>query len=291
MAVVNARISDRSLAGYRRWRGLLGGVLDSIDAFLAQSDEDARRLAEIGAPRERIKVSGNLKFDARPAAASPAAALLRRAIEKGEAQPVIVCGSTVEGEEERLLAAFVAVREQHPKAAIILAPRHPERFVPVAQMVATSGLPWKRRSQLAAEDAVSCGVVLLDTLGELAAVYALADLAFVGGSLVPRGGHNILEPAQHGVAILVGPHTENFRDIVALFRQGDAVRVVQPAELVATLLSLLGDDAERHAMGRRAAEVVRAQTGATERTLEALAALLPLTADTREPAPAGRPTT
>lgn len=291
IAVVNARISDRSLTGYRRWRGLLGGVLASMDAFLAQSEEDARRLVEIGAPSARVHVIGNLKFEARPVAASPAAALLRRALEKGEAQPVFICGSTVEGEEELLLEAFSAVRRQHPKAVMILAPRHPERFVPVAQMVAASGLPWKRRSQLAADDAVSCGVVLLDTLGELAAVYALADVAFVGGSLAPRGGHNILEPAQHGVPILVGPHTENFRDIVVLFRQADAVRVVQPAELAAALLSLLGDDAERHAMGRRAAEVVRAQTGATQRTLEALAALLPVTADTREPAPAGRPTT
>ncbi len=288
IAVANARISDRSLPGYCRWRGLLGGILANVDIFLAQSDEDAQRLVEIGAPPERVRVSGNLKFDARPQAASPAVALLQRALEKGGAGPVIVCGSTVEGEEELLLTAFSAVRQQHAKTAMILAPRHPERFVSVTQMVATSGIPWKRRSELTADDAVSCGVVLLDTLGELAAVYALADVAIVGGSLVPRGGHNILEPAQHGVPILVGPHMENFRDIVAIFRQADAVRVVTPAELPDTLLALLNNDSERRALGARAAEVVRAQTGATERTLDALAALLPAAADAREPAAAGR---
>ena len=291
MAVVNARISDRSLAGYRRWHGLLRGVLTSIDVFLAQSEEDARRLAEIGAPRERVHVSGNLKFDARPVPGSPAVALLRRALEKGAAQPVIVCGSTVEGEEELLLEALSAVRQRHPKAVMIFAPRHPERFVPVAQMVATSGLPWKRRSELTINDALSCGVVLLDTLGELAAVYALADVAIVGGSFVPRGGHNILEPAQHGVPIVVGPHTENFRDIVTAFRQADAVRVVEPAELAATLLALLSNDSERQALGLRAAEVLRAQTGATERTLDALAALLPASAKAAEPQPAARAAT
>ncbi|HXE91912.1 MAG TPA: 3-deoxy-D-manno-octulosonic acid transferase [Terriglobales bacterium] len=289
IAVVNARISNRSFAGYRRWRRLLRDVLTFIDVFLAQSEEDARRLVEIGAPGARVHVSGNLKFDAKSVPSSPAVALLRRALERGG--PVIVCGSTVEGEEELLLEAFSSVRQQHAQAVMILAPRHPERFVPVAQMVATSGPPWKRRSELAVDEAISCGIVLLDTLGELAAVYALADLAFVGGSLAPRGGHNILEPAQHGVPVIVGPHTENFRDIVTLFRQADAVRIVAPAELTGTLLSLLGNDAERQALGRRAAEVVRAHAGATERTLEALAALLPATADTREPAPAGRPTT
>jgi 3-deoxy-D-manno-octulosonic-acid transferase len=189
------------------------------------------------------------------------------------AGPVLVCGSTVEGEEPLLLKAFENVRVAHPSAVMILAPRHPERFDEVAILLQQLGISSWRRSQWQGET-LSGGVLLVDSIGELAALYALADVAFVGGSLVPRGGHNIIEPAQHGVAIVVGNHTENFRDIVALFQSRDAVRIAGMAELPLTLMHLLADDAERTALGQRAEETMRSQTGATARTLEALKTLL-----------------
>jgi 3-deoxy-D-manno-octulosonic-acid transferase len=275
IAVVNARISDRSWPGYRRAMriGILPAVLDDIDLFLAQTDEDARRLCDIGAPAERVEVSGNLKFDV--AAPDPPAivASLRTAFEQSGAGPVIVCGSTVGEEEGLLLLAFQNVLASHPQAVMILAPRHPECFGEVAQLLEQMGIRYWRRS-LWSGDSIEGGVLLVDTIGELASLYALGDVAFVGGSLVPRGGHNIIEPAQHGVPIIVGNHTENFRDIVGLFQSKDAVRVVGPAEFPLVLMDLLSNQAERAALGRHAAETLRSQMGATERTVKALERLL-----------------
>jgi 3-deoxy-D-manno-octulosonic-acid transferase len=156
---------------------------------------------------------------------------------------------------------------------MILAPRHPERFDKVAGLLQEMGIVSHRRSRWQGEP-LAGGVLLVDTIGELAALYALADVAFVGGSLVPRGGHNIIEPAQHGVAVVTGNHTENFRDIVGLFQSRDAVRIVGLAELPLTLMSLLENDEERLALGRRAKETIQSQMGATLRTLEALQRLL-----------------
>ena len=178
---------------------------------------------------------------------------------------MLVCGSTVDGEEPLLLKAFENLLVQHPRAVMILAPRHPERFAAVAALLEQMSIRFCRRSVWNGEP-LAGGVFLLDTIGELAALYALADVAFVGGSLVPRGGHNIIEPAQYGVATVVGNHTENFRDIVSLFQSRDAVRIVGPAELPLVLLELLANDAERRALGRRAAETMRSQIGATART-------------------------
>ncbi|MGH9602788.1 MAG: 3-deoxy-D-manno-octulosonic acid transferase [Terriglobales bacterium] len=274
VAVVNARISDRSLAGYRRWRGLLAGVLRNVDVFLTQSDEDAQRLIEIGAEAGRVRVAGNLKFDVKTPVTASGVALIRAALERGGARPVVVCGSTLEGEEAILLKAFEVVSARYPAAVLIVAPRHPERFDAVAKLAESSGLRWWRRSQIRPEDAAHGGVLVLDTLGELAGVYALGALAFVGGSLVPRGGHNILEPAQHGVPILVGPHTENFRDIIGIFARHGGLRVVTSDTVLDAMLELLADDSARSALGRRGAEVFRAQAGATARTLAALESLL-----------------
>jgi len=162
---------------------------------------------------------------------------------------------------------------QYPGAVMILAPRHPERFPAVALLLERMSIRFRRRSEWNGEP-LTGGVLLLDTIGELAALYGLADIAFVGGSLVPRGGHNIIEPAQHGVATVVGNHTENFRDIVSLFESRDAVRIVGPAELPLVLLELLGNDAERIALGQRAAETMRSQIGATLRTAGELQGLL-----------------
>jgi 3-deoxy-D-manno-octulosonic-acid transferase len=273
IAVVNARISDRSWPGYRRFRPLLTGVLRQIDLFLTQTEEDVRRLETIGAPAQSLHVSGNLKFDVPAPAAPPIAASLRTAIQQANTNPVIVCGSTVEGEEPLLLQAFVNILASHPRAALILAPRHPERFSEVAGLLEKLGIRFWRRS-LWSGDPIGGGVLLIDTIGELAALYALADVAFVGGSLVPRGGHNIIEPARHGVPIVVGNHTENFRDIVSLFQSRDAVRVVGPAELPLVLMELISNPVEREELGRRAAETLRAQMGATQRTMQALEKLL-----------------
>ena len=275
LAVVNARISDRSWPGYRRARriGILGTVLSNVDLFLAQTEEDSRRLRDIGAPVERVQVSGNLKFDVAAPAPPAIVASLRSVFQQAGAGPVIVCGSTVEEEEGLLLLAFQNVLASHPRAVMILAPRHPERFGEVAQLLEQMGIRFWRRS-LWGGDSMAGGVFLVDTIGELASLYALADVAFVGGSLVPRGGHNIIEPAQHGVPIIVGNHTENFRDIVGLFQRQDAVRVVGPAEFPLVLMELLSNEAERAALGRRGADTLRSQMGATEKTVVALETLL-----------------
>jgi 3-deoxy-D-manno-octulosonic-acid transferase len=273
IAVVNARISDRSWPNYRRFRGLLRRLLANVDLFLAQTPEDAARLQDIGALAERVQVAGNLKFDI-PTPAPPAIVeTLRMSIIASAAGPVLVCGSTVDGEEPLLLKAFENLLVQHPRAVVILAPRHPERFPAVAVLLGQMSIPFCRRSEWNGEP-LAGAVLLLDTIGELAALYALADIAFVGGSLVPRGGHNIIEPAQHGVATVVGNHTENFRDIVSLFQSRDAVRVIGPAELPLVLLELLANDEERIALGGRAAETMRSQTGETARTADELQKLL-----------------
>lgn len=268
LAIVNARISDRSFPRYTRFRWLFSRVLTNVDLFLAQTDEDARRLREIGAPADRVKTSGNLKFDIRLSAASPLVDSLGRAIPAGT--PVIVAGSTTDGEEELLLKAFQKILVQHPSAVMVLAPRHPERFDRVANDVVGSSVAMVRRSTWAAECPISGGVFLLDTVGELAAVYGLGGIAFVGGSLFPVGGHNILEPAQHGVAVVTGTQTFNFREIVRVFQQAGALVVVTPEHLATELLQLLNDPQRRAELGRRAREVFLENTGATQRTLEAL---------------------
>jgi 3-deoxy-D-manno-octulosonic-acid transferase len=273
IAVVNARISDRSLPRYWRFRSLIRAVLANVDLFLAQTVQDASRLQDIGANTKDISVSGNLKFDI-AAPASPAIVEdIRNSIAATGGGPVLVCGSTVDGEESLLLKPFQNLLVQFPRAVMILAPRHPERFPAVAALLENMSIHYRRRSIWSGES-LSGGVLLLDTIGELAALYTLADIAFVGGSLVPHGGHNIIEPAQHGVAIVVGNHTENFRDIVSLFQNKDAVRIAGPAELPLMLLDLLANDAKRKALGQRALETMRSQMGATARTADALEELL-----------------
>jgi 3-deoxy-D-manno-octulosonic-acid transferase len=293
IAVVNARISDRSWPNYRRFRMLLKRELENIDLFLAQTEADSIRLESIGAAQERVQVTGNLKFDVNLPPAPPIIADLRTSLAGSGAGPVLVCGSTVEGEETLLLKAFENVLVAHPRAVMMLAPRHPERFDTVAALLTQLELPFLRRTlwtqnapEIMNANPLVGGVLLVDTIGELSALYALADIAFVGGSLVPHGGHNIIEPAQYGVAIVVGNHTENFRDIVGLFQSWDAVRIVGVAELPLTLMELLANPAERAALGQRAVEALRSQTeataeaapgaatGATLRTAQALENLL-----------------
>ncbi len=273
IAVVNARISDRSWPRYLRFSGALRRMLAHVDLFLAQTEDDGRRLQSIGANAAKVRVTGNLKFDVNLPAPPPIVERLHKSLADEAAGPVLVCGSTVEDEEPPLLRAFENVRVSHPRAVMILAPRHPERFEMVASIIQQMSIAFYRRSQWHGES-LQGSVLLVDTIGELAALYGLADVAFVGGSLVPRGGHNIIEPAQHGVAIVTGNYTENFRDIVGLFRSRDAVRIVGVSELPLMLMHLLANDAERLALGRRAKETILSQVGATDRTLEELRALL-----------------
>ena len=273
VAIVNARISDRSWPGYRRFRFLLKRIFRSVDLVLAQTEEDRRRLAQLGAPEARLHTTGNLKFDVPAPALPPLVDSLRKALAESGATPVLVCGSTVDEEEPLLLRAFENILASYPQAVMILAPRHPERFDEVSRLLERLGIRFFKRSLWAGE-AVAGGVLLVDTIGELAALYSLADIAFVGGSLVPRGGHNIIEPAQHGVAIMVGPHTDDFRDIVRLFQSHDALRVVGPAELPLVFMELFSNAGARTALGQRAAAILRSQTGATVRTAEALQELL-----------------
>ena len=271
VVLVNARISDRSFRGYRRWKWLIAPVLEQPELLLAQTEQDAHRLRQIGAAPDRIVVTGNLKYDVPPPCVLAIVEKLRQAL--AGAGPVLVCGSTVEGEEPLLLGAFTNILANHPRAVMLLAPRHPQRFDGVEKIIRDLKLPFWRRSNWEGNQ-LRGGVLLVDSIGELSALYALADIAFVGGSLVPRGGHNIIEPAQHGVATVVGNHTENFREIVSWFQSREAVRIVGPAELPLEFLQLIEDDAERQALGKRAAETLELQRGATQRTLTELKKLL-----------------
>src|SRR5690242_5152277 len=271
IAVVNARISDRSLPGYRRFRFLLRRVLENVDLFLAQTEADRARLISIAAPSERVSVAGNLKFDIKPPAESPLSRALRQVLTRD--QRTLVFGSTVEGEEALLIPCFKTVLKDFPQALMIIAPRHPERFDAVLELLRSSGINFWRRSAWRSTP-VAGGALLLDTIGELASVYSLADIAFVGGSLVPRGGHNIVEPAQFAKPILIGPHYENFREIVRTFLAADAVRVVGANQLTDAVLRLLETPHEAVQLGSRAWQVVEGGRGSTQRTLRSVRELL-----------------
>ena len=274
MAVVNARVSDRSLPRYLRLRRLWRPFLGKISLFLAQSSETAERLVRIGAPAERVRVTGNLKYDLREGRDSPLAGMLRAQLPAGAR--VVVCGSTLEGEERILLEAWPAVLATEPMAMMVLAPRHPDRFAAVAAIVARSGFAVVRASEFRERPApVAAGsIFLLDTIGDLAAIYSLGAVAFVGGSLVPSGGHNPLEPARFGVPVLMGSSFENFREIVGVLQAHNAIRVVSAVELAETLIDLLRHTDATRAMGERGREVFEAQAGATARTVQAMMQLL-----------------
>jgi len=277
IAVINCRISDRSLPGYKRLRcwlpRLLEKTLENVDVFLAQTEEDRQRLIEIGAAETKVTVAGNLKFDVAPPPSPKIVASLRESFSHSGVGPVLVCGSTLEDEEGSLLSAFRNIVANHPKAVMILAPRHPERFPEVAELVEKLGFRMWRRSLWSGE-ALAGGVFLVDSIGELAALYSLATVAFVGGSLVPRGGHNILEPALYGVPIVTGSHYENFRDVVNFFAGRDAVRIVGLADLPLVFMELIEDADERATLGRNAVAALESQRGATARTVLALLQLM-----------------
>jgi 3-deoxy-D-manno-octulosonic-acid transferase len=274
VVVVNARISDRSWPRYRKLRALWRPILARLSHVLAQSEMDAERLRAIGCRPERVTVAGNLKFDVRAAQESEAARILR---ENGRGLRFLVAGSTLEGEEAALLEAWPKLLAEDSQLALVLAPRHPERFAAVASLLEKSGNPWIRRSDWSRKPPESLApgtIVLLDTIGELASVYSLASVAFVGGSLVAAGGHNPLEPAQFGVPVVMGNHYANFAAIADTLRKEDALRIVRREELAAVLAGLLRDRAAAEAMGARAKEVFERESGATKRCAAAIRELL-----------------
>lgn len=277
VAVINGRISERSFRGYRRLRGLLP-QLDLIDVYCVQDQAYRKRLLDLGVDPGRVHVTGNMKYDSvllgPPGEAVPGL--------RGWLAPagglVLVAGST-HGDEDRWLAT--AVQRVRPDVAgpirLVLVPRHPERSPAVCEMLREAGCTAVRWSRARAErPALGDGaVVVVDTIGDLQRFYAACDLAFVGGSLVPHGGQNMLEPAALGRAVVFGPHTDNFRtDVELLLQAGAAVQVAGVEELPAQLTALLGSAALRADLGERAQAVIAANRGATERTLERIAPLL-----------------
>jgi 3-deoxy-D-manno-octulosonic-acid transferase len=277
----NARISEKSFARFQRWEFLIGPffrqALDDASKFLAQTPEDAARLRAMGAPEHRIEVTGNLKYDAEPPAPSPFGAWLENQIRAQERWPVFVAGSVVAEEEESVVAAYDIVQRKWRHALLILAPRKPDRFDVAASIAAAGGWNVTRRSRL---DLISpldenTDVLVLDSIGELAGLYALADAAFVGGSLVPAGGHNILEPAWFSKPPVFGRSMENFRDMAAQFLAAKAgIQVSSGPELGNVWVQLVEDTAIRERMGKSARALSERNRGAAARSLDRIAAIL-----------------
>ena len=274
IAIANGRISPRSYPRYRWIRSWLRPVLGEIDLFLMQGESHRRRILELGAPRERVSVPGNLKYDAvRDAEASGEAAAI---VASRPERPLLIAGSTAPGEEALVFRALVQVRASAGDVGLVIAPRHPERFDEVEALAKSAGLRCARRSRLEAGGWREEEVLLLDTIGELASIYALGRVVFVGGSLVPFGGHNILEAAAAGRAVVVGPHMENFQEIADEFEAARAlVRVRSAGELAEATLSLLADASRRDDLGARGREILLRNRGAAGRSAAALAALVP----------------
>lgn len=271
--ILNARLSARSLRGYRVLGPLIARALASVRLVAAQSPQDARRFLALGAVPERVQVAGNLKFDMAPVATTAVVADFHAALARP--RPVWIAASTHEGEEAAVLEAHRRLRQALPEALLLWAPRHPERFQAVAQAARDAGFAVATRSA-ARWPPADTAVFVVDTLGELLQFYACAPLAFVGGSLQDIGGHNLLEPAATGSAILSGPHLHNFADISRRLREAQAMRVVNDAaELAQTLQQLFADDAARAALVAHAARLLDEGRGALARTLQLIEPMLP----------------
>jgi len=273
VALVNGRISPRSFPRYRRLRLFLRPVLAQVDLFLMQGATHAARILAMGAPEGRVRVTGNLKFDAVevPAPSSALEAAFRPLL----GRPIILAGSTTEGEEAALLRVYARLLAAQPDLALAIAPRHPERFDAVPPLAEALGFRCRRRSANDASPWRDREVLLLDSLGELASAYSFATVAFVGGSLVSKGGHNLLEAAGWGKPVAVGPHMENFQEIADQFRHEQAmVQVQDEAELASALAELLADEGRRRELGERARALVDRNRGALQRTVDALAELV-----------------
>jgi 3-deoxy-D-manno-octulosonic-acid transferase len=296
--LINGRISERSYRGYQRIRPLMRLTLQRISTMAVQSENYAGRLHDLGADRSRIHVTGSIKFDrVETDRHNPRTVALRRMFGLQESDRVFIAGSTQAPEERYALESYVQLQIQFPDLRLILVPRHKERFDEVARLVTDEfQLPLVRRSQLSSNSsepspspragtaAMSGGprgneqpcVFLLDTLGELSSCWGLADIAFVGGSLTQRGGQNMIEPGGFGAAVLFGPNTWNFKDVVDLFLSHDAALVVHSAaDLTDRLEDLLADQVRAADLGKRARQLVTAQRGATSTTVELIRRALP----------------
>ena len=293
---IGGRISDRSFARYQRYLAKFGfflhpflrSALGNASAFLMQSEKDAERIRALGAPAERVSVSGNLKYDMELPAATPLSSWLEAEARRQGRSPIVVAGSVVAAEEPLALIAFGVLQGEHPNALLVLAPRKPERFEAAADFIHESRRKFIRRSQLALSGRVNgvapgnngsiprdVTVILLDTIGELASLYRLADGAFVGGSLVPSGGHNILEPAAFGKIPVFGPSMENFAEIAARFVTADAaIQVESPEDAGVAWIELLRNPERRRTMGENAKHLVDSSRGATDRALAEISKLL-----------------
>ena len=285
VALVNGRISPKSYRRYQRIRGFMRQVFEGLAVALMQSDEDANRIAKLGLPAVRIRTLGNLKFDNvdLPADLSTVALDLHQRFDVNAARPLIVAASTHSPEESLVIQAFKKIR-QTPKgkeSRLLIAPRHPERFDQVAKIITDSGFTWARRSSPPAPSDATSEIILLDSIGELRLTFQLAQIAFIGGSIIPHGGQNVLEPAAQGVCVITGAHTQNFATIIrallaaaALIQLPPVSLVEAPAKLADAFGELLSDEGKRKAVGTRAQNVCAQSRGATDRTIEIIADLV-----------------
>jgi 3-deoxy-D-manno-octulosonic-acid transferase len=277
VAVINGRMSPRSFRRHRRLGWLTRRLWERVDLYAVQTEEYAAHFRALGAPAERVHVTGSVKYDgAAMDRNNPRTQELRHLLAVEPDDLVWVAGSTQEPEEEIVLAAFRKLRQHHPRLRLLLVPRQKERFAAVAALLRRQEMPFLRRSELAGPVTDRAAVILVDTFGELAALWGLADVAFVGGSLDgKRGGQNMIEPAAYGAAVLFGPHVWNFRDTAErLVNAGAAVRVAAADELEREVRRLLNDPAERQRLGEAARRLVASQQGATEHTITLLEQLL-----------------
>ncbi|HVB28503.1 MAG TPA: 3-deoxy-D-manno-octulosonic acid transferase [Terriglobia bacterium] len=273
--MVNARVSDRSFPGYRLGRPFMRRVLRDVTRICTQTATDAERFRQLGARADSLVVTGNLKFDGRAPEFGKFGARIKEALAAENRTPVLVAGSTMRGEEPLVLEAWQRIHARHPCGLMILAPRHPGRFDEVAELLKARQLSAIRRTNLPEDEyeirrlLSQTEILLLDTIGELAEMVGVADVVFVGGSLVPTGGHNVVEPAFWGKPILFGPHMNNFRDVASLFLgAGGAVQVANANGLADAVLRLLDHPDEARRLGERAQGVIQQQTGAATRILE-----------------------
>ena len=281
--LVNGRISDHSFPRYRVVRPFFRGVLAKLDRCCAQSATSAQRLVTLGATPERVTTTGNLKFDTLPTsgatdegASGEVVRVDKNAFGAFLRRPVLMAGSTHSGEEAAVFEAFQSLRHRMPDLLLVLAPRHPERSAEVTDLSVTRGFETIRRSQLPVPHERSVAVIIVDTVGELTTLYSIATVVFLGGSLVPVGGHNVLEPAVWGKPVVFGPHMQNFSEMASLFLLKTAARQVTSARDLEPVLSELFDDrSQRKLLGLAARRLIVAERGATARSLAEIAAVLP----------------
>ena len=281
VALVNGRISRQSFRRYMLIQSFLRRVLSSLTIAVMQSEADAERLRILGMPGEKLFTAGNLKFDAEVGGdLANKTAEIRERFDLNSNVPLILAASTHAPEEQIIVESYKQLRTKQP-VRLMLAPRHPERFNEVASLLQNSGLKWSRRTSAPSQDDRESDVILLDTIGELPAVYSLAEIVFVGGSIVDRGGHNVLEPAAAGTAIVTGAHTHNFHAIMSLMEQAGAIVQLPAAEgdaavkeLSETLARLLDSPSARAELAMRAKQLVTDNQGAAERTIQLIAPLI-----------------